>query len=124
MPDNVTVLPVVRIGREGEFDDLAKVETVLAQRDALARALKTIEEKAHSGDWTLPSSFGGCARTALDALYGSRRPQQKERRYILSGGLCVTCSQYTPGDGLLPPHDASDRCESGKRNHCTCDVCF
>lgn len=50
--------------------------------------------------------------------------QPRQRRYILSGGQCVTCSQYTPGDGMLPPHDASDRCESGKRNHCTCDTCF
>ncbi len=23
-----------------------------------------------------------------------------------------------------PAHNPSPRCESGKRNHCTCDVCF
>ena len=25
---------------------------------------------------------------------------------------------------MFPPHDASDNCESGKRAHCSCDVCF
>ncbi len=25
---------------------------------------------------------------------------------------------------MAPRHFASPRCESGKRNHCTCDVCF
>lgn len=28
------------------------------------------------------------------------------------------------GQMMMPPHFASLRCESGKRNHCTCDVCF
>jgi hypothetical protein len=46
------------------------------------------------------------------------------RRFILSPhGLCVTCSQYVAGE-MMPWHDASPRCESGKRNHCTCDICF
>lgn len=27
-------------------------------------------------------------------------------------------------DGGGPPHEASPRCESGRRNHCSCDVCF
>jgi len=25
---------------------------------------------------------------------------------------------------FMPHHKASDRCESGKRPHCTCDTCF
>jgi len=25
---------------------------------------------------------------------------------------------------MYPPHDASQNCESGKRAHCSCDVCF
>lgn len=24
----------------------------------------------------------------------------------------------------VPRHEASSSCESGKRNHCTCDICF
>ena len=25
---------------------------------------------------------------------------------------------------FFPPHDASPRCDSGGRDHCTCDTCF
>lgn len=45
------------------------------------------------------------------------------RRLIVSHPQCWTCSQYVPGD-MMPWHDASPRCESGKRPHCTCDICF
>lgn len=55
------------------FHDLGKLEMALAQRDALRQALEKIEAKAYSGDWTLPSSFGGCARAMLDTVYGSNR---------------------------------------------------
>ena len=46
---------------------------------------------------------------------------------------CKTCQNvFYPGllKGMLlsnifaPSHKASNRCESGKRPHCTCDVCF
>lgn len=36
---------------------------------------------------------------------------------------CATCASE-PIDALAPPHDASPRCESGRRDHCTCDGCF
>ena len=36
---------------------------------------------------------------------------------------CTYCAAHKPGE-MMPPHDASSRCESGKRNHCTCDTCF
>lgn len=58
-------------------------------------------------------------------------------------GTCPSCDLYwwgietvwgdgtvrTPGpdwkrDSMLPSHSASSRCESGGRNHCTCDTCF
>lgn len=62
--------------------------------------------------------------TAITSRNAIRRAPPP-RRYILSGGLCVTCNQYTPGiDAMMPPHDPSLRCESGKRNHCSCDICF
>lgn len=32
---------------------------------------------------------------------------------------CPSCASGTP-----VPHFASVRCESGRRNHCTCDTCF
>ena len=33
--------------------------------------------------------------------------------------LCAGCAEGSP-----VPHEPSPRCESGKRPHCTCDVCF
>lgn len=30
----------------------------------------------------------------------------------------------TEANARLPPHDASRNCESGKHNHCSCDLCF
>lgn len=29
-----------------------------------------------------------------------------------------------PWEVFAPHHKASSRCQSGKRNHCTCDTCF
>jgi hypothetical protein len=42
---------------------------------------------------------------------------------ILTKGVCAYCDQHAK-DEMTPPHDPSPRCESGKRPHCTCDVCF
>lgn len=36
---------------------------------------------------------------------------------------CKYC-QENKNSYMFPNHFASNRCESGKRNHCTCDVCF
>lgn len=44
------------------------------------------------------------------------------RRHKLPPGECSYCDGVK-GD-FHPPHDASDRCESGKHNHCSCDECF
>lgn len=49
--------------------------------------------------------------------------EPKKRRYVLPHGECTYCDKYRD-ESMMPPHDASDRCESGKHNHCTCDVCF
>jgi len=45
------------------------------------------------------------------------------RRYHLKPGECHYCDKHKPGE-MMPPHDASSRCESGKHSHCTCDACF
>lgn len=41
---------------------------------------------------------------------------------------CEACKPvYESEDGLspmMPAHKASDKCQSGKHPHCTCDVCF
>jgi hypothetical protein len=45
---------------------------------------------------------------------------KKTRRHKVAG--CPSCDREK-GD-FHPSHDASESCESGKRNHCTCDTCF
>ena len=38
---------------------------------------------------------------------------------------CEYCKRLlAEGTDFAPPHDASRRCESGKRSHCSCDTCF
>lgn len=56
-----------------------------------------------------------------DETLGSK--QQTRRVYELPPGVCSTCDQFR-GETLKPPHMAASGCESGKRDHCTCDVCF
>lgn len=45
------------------------------------------------------------------------------RRRLLEPGDCAYCDKYR-GTTMFPSHQASERCESGKRPHCTCDTCF
>jgi hypothetical protein len=39
---------------------------------------------------------------------------------------CDYCNRLRAegASSFAPYHDASPRCESGKRNHCTCATCF
>lgn len=46
-----------------------------------------------------------------------------KHRYRRPRGECVYCDKYGD-DGMMPPHTASNGCESGKHPHCTCDVCY
>lgn len=55
------------------------------------------------------------------ALYRVTSPPP-ERRHRLARGECRYCDEHV--SEFHPPHDASDRCESGGRSHCSCDVCF
>lgn len=48
------------------------------------------------------------------------KPAKKHR---LEPGQCTYCDKHKPGE-MMPSHDPSERCESGKRPHCTCDACF
>lgn len=71
-------------------------------------------------------------------LYEISRKSNKEiarseviTRMMSRGDLdpdCPGCqSRYAAEDPTMvfaPHHKASDRCQSGKRNHCTCDTCF
>jgi hypothetical protein len=47
------------------------------------------------------------------------------RRKKAEPGECAYCDrERAAGNEFHPSHDASDRCESGKREHCSCDTCF
>lgn len=52
-------------------------------------------------------------RAQVIAKYGAANPEHLD---------CKTCLEYSVFGG--PSHDASQRCESGKRSHCSCDCCF
>jgi len=43
-------------------------------------------------------------------------------RHELPPGECVACDAYR--GQMHPSHDASPNCESGKRDHCSCEACF
>jgi hypothetical protein len=45
------------------------------------------------------------------------------RRIVMEQG-CPTCAELATTSHWGPYHDSSPRCESGKRPHCTCDICF
>jgi len=45
------------------------------------------------------------------------------RKRIVTEEGCPTCAELARGS-FGPSHDPSARCESGKRPHCTCDICF
>lgn len=45
------------------------------------------------------------------------------RRHWLPVGECKYCDDAR-NDSMMPYHDASKRCESGKHSHCTCDNCY
>ena len=49
--------------------------------------------------------------------------EPSKHRRCLPKGECEYCDAY--GDNqMMPRHYASDRCESGKLPHCTCDICY
>lgn len=50
---------------------------------------------------------------------GDRLP----RRRTAPRGECRYCDEHH-AESMMPYHDASHRCESGKKPHCTCDTCF
>lgn len=58
------------------------------------------------------------AALGADSLLPHGAPQRRRPK-----GECAYCDEYGD-DPNMPYHDASPRCESGKRPHCTCDTCF
>lgn len=50
---------------------------------------------------------------------GDRLP----RRRLAPKGECRFCDE-NHAEGMMPSHDASHRCQSGKKPHCTCHICY
>lgn len=49
-------------------------------------------------------------------------PMNARQQALFDEITCAYCAKYS--GGMMPSHNASSMCESGKRNHCTCDRCF
>jgi hypothetical protein len=52
-----------------------------------------------------------------------RRKRQRLGLHVVTAEPepCPTCAT---ADAMTPRHDASPQCESGGRDHCTCDRCY
>lgn len=47
------------------------------------------------------------------------------RRHKADPGDCEYCDRERASNASFhPSHDASERCQSGKHSHCSCDTCF
>lgn len=66
-------------------------------------------------------SRAAAAEQVAGRLYEARQ-YIKARRHKMPAGECAYCDGET--SDFHSPHDASGRCESGKRSHCSCDACF
>lgn len=66
--------------------------------------------------------------TKTESSLGPKNPTRSAsaiKRHKAPQGECGYCDQLrADGSNFHPSHDASDSCESGKHNHCTCDMCF
>lgn len=62
------------------------------------------------------------AMERLDKRNALKRAQGQPRRRTIES--CQSCIDYAARTDHFPWHDASSGCESGKREHCTCDICF
>jgi hypothetical protein len=55
----------------------------------------------------------------MDMNHTNKTPQHRAPE-----GECSLCDKARATGGMETSHDASKRCQSGGRNHCSCDTCF
>lgn len=70
-------------------------------------------------------SYYGHTSEEWDALTSDERQVAMGRRAPI--GECVSCDRARESNDpydMTPRHTARDHCQSGKRNHCTCDTCY
>jgi len=73
----------------------------------------------------MPSGFNDSAFVAAlrkQVANNAHECQPSTRRHKMPAGECPYCDSEK--SSFHPPHDASKRCKSGKRSHCSCDTCF
>lgn len=46
-----------------------------------------------------------------------------ELQRVVFSSSCAFCNEHRQ-DKTMPPHEASIRCQSGRYDHCTCDICY
>jgi len=64
-------------------------------------------------------------RPGLTLVKTDHKNPSGARRHKCEPGACVYCDrEREAGNSFHPSHDASPRCESGKRPHCSCSACF
>ena len=85
-----------------------------------AEALKNFKKQVDAADYDV--RFKLCLRDAPDhareevaALYAISQEEAEP--------ACKQCED-AKHDTMMPRHTASSNCESGKRPHCTCEVCY
>lgn len=74
-----------------------------------------------------------CEQVILDGPYRNTRAKGS---FLRGEVTCKPCRDRLPREekvegcwvcdvpGMKPPHDASGRCESGAKQHCSCEICF
>jgi hypothetical protein len=85
----------------------------------LADALRVIPVPETQAEWQAAVDRSYEADAALIAAEYDRLAASPRRRTVAG---CPVCD--ADPDGFRPYHDASPRCESGRRNHCSDDRCF
>lgn len=73
--------------------------------------------------FTIVSCGGGVAVLSDGSVRMIGDLTRPGRRAVLPAGECAYCDENRSAS-MFPRHDASERCESGKHAHCTCDTCF
>jgi hypothetical protein len=61
----------------------------------------------------------------INRIFDEAAPKLPTRRHKALFGCCQYCDgERDRRNEFHPSHDASERCQSGKRRHCSCDICF
>jgi hypothetical protein len=96
------------------------------------RRVEDMRWRGCKGAQLLPQDFPDDARLVRWQERPERRgyslvyevPRDYAERLGLKVEPCRACPTCATADAMTPRHDASPSCESGGRDHCTCDRCY